>query len=95
MKRYGLFIDGEHSDSGIFEPVHDPQSGRILHEAAVGGEREVEAATQAACRAFAETRRLSRAARSEILSRAAAAIAERSEELAETVRAEAGKPIAL
>jgi glyceraldehyde-3-phosphate dehydrogenase (NADP+) len=95
MKRYRLFIDGDHSDGGAFEPVHDPQSGRILYEAAVGGERDVEAATQAACRAFTEMRRLSRAERSEILSRAAAAIAERSEELAETIRAEAGKPIAL
>jgi acyl-CoA reductase-like NAD-dependent aldehyde dehydrogenase len=95
MKRYGLFIDGEHSEGKLFEAVHDPESGRILHEAAMGGERETEAATQAACRAFEKTRRLSRAERSEILSRAAAAIAERSEELAETIRAEAGKPIAL
>ena len=95
MKRFGVFIDGEFRDSRRGETIRYPYTGEPIHEVAVGSEREVEAATAAAARAFAATRRLSRAARSEILSRAAGAIRSRSEELAETVQKEAGKPITL
>ncbi|MGH7822267.1 MAG: aldehyde dehydrogenase family protein, partial [Candidatus Binatia bacterium] len=71
----------------------DPWDGESVVEVAVAGPAEVERATAAAAEAFRETKRLSRAARSEILSRAAEAIERRSDELAETVRREAGKPI--
>jgi acyl-CoA reductase-like NAD-dependent aldehyde dehydrogenase len=95
MKRYGSFIAGEARCSGDLRPVRDPQSGAAAYEAWVGGESEVEEATAAAVRAFAETSRLSRAARADILMRAAAAIERAADDLAETVRIDAGKPIAL
>ncbi|MGH7822916.1 MAG: aldehyde dehydrogenase family protein [Candidatus Binatia bacterium] len=95
MKRYGIFVAGEFRDAGRRETIRDPADGRSIHEVAVAGEREVEEATAAAARAFSETRRLPRAARAEMLSRAAAAIQDRFEDLAETVRQEAGKPITL
>ena len=95
MKRYGSFIDGRSRESGTLHEVRDPQSSQPAYEAWAGDEREVEEATAAAARAFRETSRLSRAARSQMLGRAAAAIERSAEDLAETVRIEAGKPIAL
>jgi acyl-CoA reductase-like NAD-dependent aldehyde dehydrogenase len=95
MTRYGPFIDGEPREARAVRSIRDPQTGREVHEVGDGGEAEVEAAVASACRAFRATAHLSRAARSEILARAAAAIDKRAAELAETVRLEAGKPIAL
>lgn len=93
MKSYGLFIDGEFRRTREAAAIRDPWSQEIVHEASVGGEREVEDATAAAVRAFETTRRLSRAARAEILARAAELVEQRFEDLAETLRCEAGKPI--
>jgi acyl-CoA reductase-like NAD-dependent aldehyde dehydrogenase len=95
MKRCGSFIDGESRESGELVEIRDPQGSQPAYEAWVGGEREVEEATAAATRAFRETSQLSRAARSQMLGRAAATIERSAEDLAETVRIEAGKPIAL
>ena len=93
MKRFGLFVGGEERDGAERAAVIDPWDGAEIAEAAVAGATQVEQAVAAAVSAFRATRALSRAARSEILARAAAGIDEQREELAQTIRREAGKPI--
>ncbi len=93
MEPYGVFIDGEFLRTSETVAIRDPWNGETVHQASVGGEREVERAIAAAVRAFETMRRLSRAARAEILARAARLVEERAADLAETLRREAGKPI--
>ena len=93
MESYGLFIDGEFRRTRETAPIRDPWSGEIVHQASVATEADVEAATTAAVRGFETMRKLSRAARAEILSRAARLVEERAGDLAEVLRREAGKPI--
>jgi len=95
MRRHGSFIDGESLQAGSLQPIRDPQTSQAAYEAWIGGAREADEAVKAAARAYRETSRLSRAARSAILARASSAIERDAEALAETVRVEAGKPIAL
>jgi acyl-CoA reductase-like NAD-dependent aldehyde dehydrogenase len=95
MKRYDLFVDGQARAGSEVGTICDPQTGAPSHEVWIAGRSQVEAATAAAVRGFEETRRLARADRAEILAQAAAAILEHADDLAETVRIEAGKPIAL
>lgn len=95
MDRYGLFIRGESRRGSETNVVRDPYDGNVIAEVASAGPEEIEQAIEAAQDAFAETRRMSRAARSDILAAAAAAIREREEDLATTIRREAGKPISL
>ncbi|MGH7857867.1 MAG: aldehyde dehydrogenase family protein [Candidatus Binatia bacterium] len=93
MQRLGLFIEGSFRDTRERTAIRDPWDGEVVAEVATAGAGEVEQAIAAAAGAFGKTRRLSRAARAGILSRAAEAIRQRSEDLAQTLRREAGKPI--
>lgn len=75
--------------------VRDPYDGSVIAEVATAGPAEIEEAVEGAEQAFAATRRMSRAARADLLAAAAAAIQQRAEDLATTIRREAGKPISL
>jgi len=88
-----LFIDGKWVETGREMPVASPWDGREVARVAFGAAEHMEAATQAAVRAFAETRRLSRRQRSDILHSIAASLLRRKEEIALTMTDEMGKPL--
>jgi acyl-CoA reductase-like NAD-dependent aldehyde dehydrogenase len=88
-----LFIDGAWRGTGRTMAVKSPYDGREVAQVHLGGEKEMEDATQAAVRAFKETRRLSRGQRAEILKKIADGVARRRDEIAATMTDEMGKPI--
>jgi len=88
-----LFIDGKWRVTGRAQPVVSPYDGREVARVALGGEQEMEEATQAAIRAFKEMGGLSRGERSEILRKTAEGVARRKDEIAATMTEEMGKPI--
>jgi len=95
MERVGFFIDGKFGEGPEAVSVRDPWSGEAIAEGGAAGRSDVERATASALGAFARTRDSSRAARAEILARAADGLGRRAEEIAGKIRLEAGKPISL
>jgi glyceraldehyde-3-phosphate dehydrogenase (NADP+) len=94
-RHHRLLIGGEWRETGVTAEIRSPYTGKIVGRVPWAGEKEVGDAIGAAESAFAVTRTLSRARRSEILAAAAAGIRERAQELAQTIAQEAGKPIRL
>jgi len=90
-----LYIDGRWVTTERVSRVVSPWDGRDVAEVALGGEREMEAATVAAVRGFAAMRRLSRRERADILLGIAAGLGRRKEAIAASMTDEMGKPIAL
>jgi acyl-CoA reductase-like NAD-dependent aldehyde dehydrogenase len=88
-----LFIDGRWRGSGRTQPVVSPYDGREVARVHLGGEPEMEDATQAAIRAFREMSLLSRGERAEILRKIADGVARRRDEIASGMTEEMGKPI--
>ncbi len=88
-----LFIDGEFVDTADHYEVRYPYDDRAVATVARAGHNELEAAVASARRAFAETRRLSRAERAAILAAMGRAVAERRAEFAEAITLCTGKPI--
>ena len=88
-----LFIDGTWRATGQTMPVLSPYDGREVAKVHLGGEPEMEAATQSAVRAFKIMRALSRGERAEILRKTAEGVARRRDEIASTMTDEMGKPI--
>jgi len=92
-----MFIDGEWRDavSGNSMPTTNPANGETLAEVALGDAADVNAAVQAARRAFdsGPWPRMDALERGAILRRMADAIERRLEELARTDTLDAGKPI--
>ena len=76
------YIGGERVASARRFPVHSPIDGAHLADVAAGGQREVEAAVQAARAAFPAWAALGPEGRAPILQRIAALIRERNDELA-------------
>ena len=73
--------------------IHDPFSQGVVAEVCQAGKGEIEEAIVQAGQAFSAMRRLPAYQRAESLFRVAQALRQRAEELAHTIRAEAGKPI--
>ncbi|HZE98326.1 MAG TPA: aldehyde dehydrogenase family protein [Planctomycetota bacterium] len=94
-QRRKLLIANEWVDAADSIAVRSPHTGEVVGEVAKAGPAEMERAVQAAVRGFEETRKLSSIRRSEILSRAAAGLAKRKEEMARTITSENAKPIRL
>jgi glyceraldehyde-3-phosphate dehydrogenase (NADP+) len=88
-----LFIDGAWRDTGRLASVRSPWDGHEVARVHVGGERELEDATQAAVRGFAAMKTLSRGDRAGILLRIAEGVAQRKQAIAATMTDEMGKPI--
>ncbi len=88
-----LFIDGELVDTADHYDLLYPYTGAIAGVAARAGRDEMEAAIVAAARAFAETRRLTRAVRAQILLAISHGIAARREEFERAITWSTGKPI--
>jgi len=88
-----LFIDGKWRGTGRTMPVLSPYDGHEVARVHLGGEQEMEDATQAALRGFGEMRVLSRGQRADVLRRIADGVAKRRDEIAATMTDEMGKPI--
>ncbi len=74
-------------------PVINPYNQEAFAEVCLAGPAEIEKAIALACRAFEETRTLPTFMRSRICSQIAQGIEKRSEEFAETIAKESGKPL--
>jgi acyl-CoA reductase-like NAD-dependent aldehyde dehydrogenase len=86
-----LFIGGEWIETGNWTDVHSPYSGEVVGRVATADASQARAAIDAAAAAM-ETP-LPAYERAAILDRVAATLAERREEAARTICAEAGKPM--
>jgi acyl-CoA reductase-like NAD-dependent aldehyde dehydrogenase len=89
----GLFIEGRVLDTKDRYDLISPFSGDKVGSAARAGNDEMDRAIAAASRAFAQTRKLSRAERASILSTISRKVAERAEEFARAITLCTGKPI--
>ncbi|MFG3495215.1 aldehyde dehydrogenase family protein [Streptomyces sp. NPDC047928] len=92
---YGLFIDGEFTDSAdgkVFKTV-SPSTEEVLSEVAQAGAEDVDRAVKAARKAFEKWSALPGAERAKYLFRIARIIQERSRELAVLETLDNGKPI--
>ncbi len=89
------FIDGEHraAADGSDEPVLNPATGEQIATAPLSGEQDVDAAVQAAKRAFQEWSETPPGERALALLRIADAIEEHTDELTELESLNVGKPI--
>ena len=92
---YPLLIGERRVETSRVDPVWDPFTGEPAARFHVAGAAELDAALDAAERAFAVTRRQSAFDRSSLLLRVAHRLADRAGELAERIVAEAGKPVTL
>src|SRR5438477_7849587 len=95
MQRRKLLIGNEWIDAPDTISVRSPHTGEVVGEVAKAGPAEMERAVQAAVRGFEQTRKLSSIRRSEILSRVAAGLSQRKEEMARTITSENAKTIKL
>jgi acyl-CoA reductase-like NAD-dependent aldehyde dehydrogenase len=86
-----LLLDGEWVETGEWQEVRSPYSGEVVARVARGGAKETLRALDAAERAMSEPLPAHR--RAEILDAVARLLAERNDELARTICAEAGKPL--
>src|SRR5262245_11606759 len=88
-----LFIDGQWRGTGRTQPVTSPYDGHEVARVHLGGEGEMEDATQAALRAFRTTSALARGEGAAILKGIAEGVAKRADAIASTMTEEMGKPI--
>ena len=86
-----LLIDGEWVETGDWIEVRSPYSGEVVGRVAKGGADETRRALDAAERAMADP--LPAHKRAEILVRVAGQLGRRHDEVAQTICAEAGKPL--
>src|SRR5216110_2000480 len=86
-----LLIGGERVETGEWTDVRSPYSGEVVGRVAKGGAEETRRALDAAERAMASP--LAAHERARILDRVAQLLEERHDEAADTISAEAGKPL--
>lgn len=91
MREQHLFIDGQWQPGVDTLHIRDPYDGELVGTAAIATVAQAKQAVTAARGAM--DRGLSAARRADILLEASRLVAQRSEQFAETIRAEAGKPI--
>jgi acyl-CoA reductase-like NAD-dependent aldehyde dehydrogenase len=89
----GFLVDGKWIQQGDEVEVRSPFDGSVLGRVTQGKREHAEQAIAAAVKAFGTTRRLPAFERQRVLRRVSQALAERKEEFARTIAAEAGKPI--
>jgi betaine-aldehyde dehydrogenase len=91
------FVDGRavEAEGGRTAPLIDPSTGEVFAEAPLSGEADVDAAMQAAARAFESWRDTTPSERSRALLRIADAVEERADDLVAAEAQNTGKPIGL
>lgn len=89
----GMFVGGPCDQSVGKQVLRAPYDGKLVGTAAEGGWSELKACVDAATEAFGSWRHSPRRERQKLLRTIAALIRERSDDLAETLTAEVGKPI--
>ncbi|MBA2476618.1 MAG: aldehyde dehydrogenase family protein [Actinobacteria bacterium] len=92
VEERGILLDGAWVETGSWLEVRSPYSGELVGRVARAGAGEARRAIDAAERAMREP--LPAHKRAEILVRVAAGLGRRHEEVARTIAAEAGKPLA-
>ena len=85
-----LLLDGSWVETGAWDEVRSPYSGEVVGRVPRAGAEEARSAVEAAARAMSEP--LPAFRRAEILERVAGLLAERQDDAATTISAEAGKP---
>jgi acyl-CoA reductase-like NAD-dependent aldehyde dehydrogenase len=95
MREMQLLIGGEQREGSDWMTVRSPYDGREVARVARGGAAELENAAAAAERSAAAMAGMPPVERAEVLTRAAASVAEQREQLAAAICEEAGKPITL
>ncbi len=93
VSEYNLFIDGRYCGSGDRYERTYPYTGEVVGRIARADMAQADAAIAAAARAYAETRRYTRARRAEMLAAIARGIADRREEFERSIVYCTGKPI--
>ncbi|MGH7781101.1 MAG: aldehyde dehydrogenase family protein [Candidatus Binataceae bacterium] len=93
MAQYQHYIGGKNVDSPEHYDILYPYTGEKVGTVARAGDAEMEAAIAAATRAFAATRKLSRAEGAAILQAVSRGVAERRVEFERAITMETGKPI--
>jgi len=88
-----IYLAGEFVATGTPLEVHNPATGDLVATTWQAGPAELERATAAAVGAFATTRRLPSYQRRDALAHVAQRITEETDELAELLTRESGKPI--
>jgi glyceraldehyde-3-phosphate dehydrogenase (NADP+) len=94
-KEYGLLIGGAWRKGGDMAQVRNPYDGAVVATVCRATGELMDSAIEAARMAFEKTRALTTYERVNILDRIVAGLRARFEEIAQTIRAEAGKPISL
>ncbi|MBI5178754.1 MAG: aldehyde dehydrogenase family protein [Nitrospinae bacterium] len=92
-KEYPVLVGGRWAKTAEPLAVKSPYDGAAVAHTFVAGDAEAEEATQAAVRAFEETKKLTPADRAGILQNISFSLAARAEEFATTIALEAGKPV--
>ncbi len=92
-KEYKFLINGQWVASSEKYDIKSPYNGEVIATTYRPTADDVEAAIKAAASAFEITKKMPAFQRSEILSNIARILQDRKEEIAQTIAAEAGKPI--
>ncbi|HVW85901.1 MAG TPA: aldehyde dehydrogenase family protein [Bryobacteraceae bacterium] len=93
MSDYPMWIAGEPVRTADAQPVRVPFDGSVAGTIYQAGREQVNAAIEAALKAFPAMRAMTRHERASILYRAHAILTERREEMAKAISSESGKPI--
>jgi len=91
MIRSDLYINGEWVPTATRHPVYDPSDNSVITEIAVAGDKEVDAALEAAAAAFPTFAKMPARARGEILRKAFEIMIAEADDLARLVSRENGK----
>src|SRR5947208_1938519 len=87
-----LLVAGERLETGEWDEVRSPYDGSVVGRVPIGDAALVDRAARAAHDSF-QAGEFPRNERAEVLDRAAAIVADRVDDLAATIAAEAGKPL--
>jgi acyl-CoA reductase-like NAD-dependent aldehyde dehydrogenase len=92
---FGILLQGRRIETGSTFEVRSPYDGSLVATVHNAGADAIERAIDAATRSFETTKRLPSWKRAALLEGMASAVAQRRDELAQTIALEAGKPIRL